>query len=1197
MKKRVFKRAMAYVCAITMLVATMADVNFVSVKADTVTTIIAEKAPERAALIAEIQNADYNFALNKEAAVSNLTTAQGGTDLSVITNGKFELGNSPATTIEIGKGSTDPTWLEVDLGAAYDSTAIDRVVAQYRTGNSGYKTEYFIQFSLNGTDYVDVAQVNNVASGSNQIYLDKITLTDEQKAAMPYTKYVRIYSTTNSSAYGLMTKGMAVLTDGTKKVSEVEALEQEKPAEASSLTVTTSDYGQLEYSFEAAEGHDDYTYIAYVNGVSKGNVVPGEEYVVTNLAAGAQTVKIVSVKDGVRSDGIEKTVDVQDSKSLISSERNIAVGKSVDVSSIRESDVPANLTDGNITSVFRFVATDTKAAAVIDLGEYYNPDILDRAILLFTAGRYTTEYTVDYSLNGITFTTVAEANNGSRELQDSKIDASAYTLDAVRYVRFSLTKPVAPQGFQLYELALITKEGADLTPVEVETLDNPAALQVTSSAYGQLEYTFEAAAGHDDYEYVAFVNGASQGTVVPGEKYVLTDLLTGTYTVKVFSVKGDLGSSGLVESVDVEDVKALITKERNVAVGKPATSNSVRKTVTYDPEHPDDPEYATTVLDDVKNLTDGSITTLFRTLETDLTAEFVIDLEKDYKPAAFERLVMLFAANRYAKAYTVEYSATGEEGTYELVAEVTDQTRDFTTTTFDVSAYTAETVRFVKINLSDAVEPNYGFQCYEVAMVENFIDVADATVTFDEENYYTGEAIAPAVKVEYDGAELTADKDYTVEYADNTEVGTAKITVAGIGRFNGVVEKTFEIAKKPMDKCFVVVDFDKDNNLAVTAKNGELELVEGVDFEYTVAADEDGNVVVTVAGKGDHYAGEYKKTFALPDLPVNEAADLTVTSEAVNEIVVSFANADKLGAEYQTYNIYIGDILVDETVEAGEYRYTERVAGTHTVKVVAVLGERTSDGVTAEVTVKGMDIAGKDISITVPDVAPVYSGSAVTVPVTVKQGDAVLEADKDYTVEFTNNVNAGTAKFTVTGKGLYEGKAEGTFVIAAKALKDADVKAVFNKETLVVTVADGTKALVKGTDYDVTTTKGAKNTTVTVTGKGNYTGKIVKTVANPVKAPAKVKINKVTPKKKAAKVLKVSLKKLKNVKGYEVRVSTTKNGKKVVVKKLVKKIKVKIKSKKLKGKKKLFVSARAYVLDGKKKVFGKWGAAKKVSVK
>ena len=105
-----------------------------------------------------------------------------------------------------------------------------------------------------------------------------------------------------------------------------------------------------------------------------------------------------------------------------------------------------------------------------------------------------------------------------------------------------------------------------------------------------------------------------------------------------------------------------------------------------------------------------------------------------------------------------------------------------------------------------------------------------------------------------------------------------------------------------------------------------------------------------------------------------------------------------------------------------------------------------------------------------------------------------------------------------------------------------------------------------------------------------------------VKAPGKAKIKKVYKKKRSAKKLKVKLKKVKGAKGYQVAVykskKTAKKNKKALAKKYTKKLKVTLKSKKLKKKKKLYVRARAYVLNASGiKVFGKWSAIKKGKTK
>lgn len=108
--------------------------------------------------------------------------------------------------------------------------------------------------------------------------------------------------------------------------------------------------------------------------------------------------------------------------------------------------------------------------------------------------------------------------------------------------------------------------------------------------------------------------------------------------------------------------------------------------------------------------------------------------------------------------------------------------------------------------------------------------------------------------------------------------------------------------------------------------------------------------------------------------------------------------------------------------------------------------------------------------------------------------------------------------------------------------------------------------------------------------------------ATKVTAPAKASVKKITTKKKSAKKIKLSLKKISGANGYQVAVYKTKKdankNKKSIVKKIVKKLNPTIKSNKLKDKSKLYVRVRAYVLDTtNNKVYGKWSKIKKVKIK
>ena len=81
---------------------------------------------------------------------------------------------------------------------------------------------------------------------------------------------------------------------------------------------------------------------------------------------------------------------------------------------------------------------------------------------------------------------------------------------------------------------------------------------------------------------------------------------------------------------------------------------------------------------------------------------------------------------------------------------------------------------------------------------------------------------------------------------------------------------------------------------------------------------------------------------------------------------------------------------------------------------------------TALVTLKPADIS----AATVEASNQTYNGSALTPDPTVKLGYTELVKDTDYTVtSYDDNINAGSAAITVTGKGNYSGTATGAFTI------------------------------------------------------------------------------------------------------------------------------------------------------------------------
>ena len=128
----------------------------------------------------------------------------------------------------------------------------------------------------------------------------------------------------------------------------------------------------------------------------------------------------------------------------------------------------------------------------------------------------------------------------------------------------------------------------------------------------------------------------------------------------------------------------------------------------------------------------------------------------------------------------------------------------------------------------------------------------------------------------------------------------------------------------------------------------------------------------------------------------------------------------------------------------------------------------------------------------------VYTGSAIEPAVTVKDGETTLTLGTDYEVAYSNNVNAGTATATITGKGDYSGETAATFTIA-KSMTNEDITITIPEQTYmgseltpVITVKDGETVLAENTNYTVTapsvTVQDAGNYTYTITGAGYYAG-------------------------------------------------------------------------------------------------------------
>lgn len=137
--------------------------------------------------------------------------------------------------------------------------------------------------------------------------------------------------------------------------------------------------------------------------------------------------------------------------------------------------------------------------------------------------------------------------------------------------------------------------------------------------------------------------------------------------------------------------------------------------------------------------------------------------------------------------------------------------------------------------------------------------------------------------------------------------------------------------------------------------------------------------------------------------------------------------------------------------------------------------------------IEPIDINTKPITITPPTV--IYTGGEMRPVVTING----LTENIDFTVSYSNNINAGTGYITINGIGAYTGTATKTFTISQQNISNRSVNIgqnTFNYTGSPITPSVSISGLNVNSDYTVSYSNNVNvgTATVTCTGIGNYTG-------------------------------------------------------------------------------------------------------------
>ena len=367
----------------------------------------------------------------------------------------------------------------------------------------------------------------------------------------------------------------------------------------------------------------------------------------------------------------------------------------------------------------------------------------------------------------------------------------------------------------------------------------------------------------------------------------------------------------------------------------------------------------------------------------------------------------------------------------------------------------------------------------------NGIDADNFAVTDIPDQIYTGGAIEPPVEVKFNGETLTLGADYTVEYANNINVGTAAATITGAGNFEGTKAVTFAITAADAGG-FALTEITnqtyKGSELTPPFEvkfNGET-LTLGTDYTVEYANNINvGTAAATITGAGN-FEGTKAVTFTIT---AANAGSFAVTA-IPNQTYTGGELTPPFEVKFNGETLTLG---TDYTVE-----YTDNInVGAATVTLTGEGNFEGTKDVTFTITAES---AGCFAVAAIPD--KTYTGLELTPPVEVRFSGETLTLGTDYTVEYTDNINVGTATVTITGEGNFEGAKIVTFTITAESAGCFAVAAIPDQTytgseiTPSVEVKFNGETLTLGTDYTVEYTDNinAGTATATITGEGNFEG-------------------------------------------------------------------------------------------------------------
>ena len=401
------------------------------------------------------------------------------------------------------------------------------------------------------------------------------------------------------------------------------------------------------------------------------------------------------------------------------------------------------------------------------------------------------------------------------------------------------------------------------------------------------------------------------------------------------------------------------------------------------------------------------------------------------------------------------------------------------------SDYTSAGQKTIVVASSDATPYSVGKKSATFNI--GTINIESAIVTLDKTNdtyTYTGLGITPQVTVTLStGTTLVEGTDFKIDqYINNVNVAskdsglnTPTIVITGIGNYTGTIRKTFTITQADISNSDYVIASIDDNvdfagignavkpNYTFTNKATGKVLVEGEDYTVSEPSSPTTNfgagtnaAYIEFTGAGTNYSGTIKHWYTINAIDLSTSATVVIdqssteyTGAAVDPVIRvtvpinGMKNEDGTVATYELQEGTDYTITRDSTMKnAGKYTIIITGTGTNFINTKSI---------TFTITPRNLALTeSTQISAEIKDEKKnnAWTGSAITMTgddLSVRDTGLItpnpydLVCGTDYEISgYTNNVDAGTASVTITGKGNYTGSRVLEFNIG-ESIEDAVV--------------------------------------------------------------------------------------------------------------------------------------------------------------